>query len=133
MTCISVTVQLEVMYAERPVIAVSSAGLLESVASGKVGYLCDPDPTAFATKMKLLAENKDLADSLGRAGRQHTMENYSFKAFSTKLDSCLHATVKKRSDSAKNRNDSSWTSWLLMTSLVLIFAPLALGGYLAAK
>lgn len=47
-------VPLEAMAARRPVIAANSGGPLESVAHGRTGFLCEPDPAAFAAAMARL-------------------------------------------------------------------------------
>ncbi len=55
-------VPLEAMAAGRPVIACNSGGPTESIIDGKTGYLCDPEPAAFAAAMaKLLVRLCTLA------------------------------------------------------------------------
>lgn len=48
-------VPLEAMACCRPVVAVASGGPLETVVSGKTGYLCPPQPADFAEAMASLA------------------------------------------------------------------------------
>lgn len=48
-------VPLEAMACCRPVIAVASGGPLETVVSGQTGFLCPPQPAAFAEAMASLA------------------------------------------------------------------------------
>ena len=45
-------VPIEAMYMNRPVVAVSSGGLLETVQNGVTGFLCNPDVKSFALAMK---------------------------------------------------------------------------------
>lgn len=47
-------VPLEAMAASRPVIACNSGGPTESIRDGETGFLCDPDPAAFAAAMAKL-------------------------------------------------------------------------------
>ena len=77
---------LEGMYMRTPVIAVNSGGPLETVLDEETGYLCEATPQAFSDKMKALFLDEDGAECLGKAGRKHVMENFSFQAFTNKLN-----------------------------------------------
>ena len=73
----------------RPVIAVSSGGPLETVVDGKTGFLCDPTPEAFAQQMLYFVQNPGASREMGEAARDHVIENFSFEAFTHKLDSIV--------------------------------------------
>lgn len=80
---------LEAMFARRPVIAVSSGGPLETMVDGKTGFLCEPTAEEFAKKMVFLYQNRGSSMEMGLAGREHIMANFSFRAFTEKLDSVV--------------------------------------------
>lgn len=52
-----------------PVIASDAPGIRESVIDGSTGYLVQSNPAAFAEKMRLLIEQPDLVESLGKSAR----------------------------------------------------------------
>ncbi|OQV13302.1 Alpha-1,3/1,6-mannosyltransferase ALG2 [Hypsibius exemplaris] len=79
-------VPLEAMYMQRPVIAVSSGGPLETVLDGKTGFLCDAHEDRFAEAMKKFIDTPSLSRTMGTAGRQHVNKNFSFQAFTRQLD-----------------------------------------------
>ena len=54
----------------RPVIAVASGGPLETVAHGDSGFLCEPEPQAFAEAMQKFAADPRLAQSMGEKGKR---------------------------------------------------------------
>lgn len=77
---------LEAMYMERPVIAVSSGGPLETVIDGKTGFLCEPTPITFAAKMAHFVQTPAARGELGQAGKIRVLGSFSFPAFSRKLN-----------------------------------------------
>ncbi|XP_077981330.1 alpha-1,3/1,6-mannosyltransferase ALG2-like [Glandiceps talaboti] len=82
-------VPIEAMYMQRPVIAVNSGGPLETVANEQTGYLCDPEPEAFASKMQKFVSEPGLRDKLGKAGSERVKAKFSFQAFTHQLDSIV--------------------------------------------
>eukprot|EP00053_Salpingoeca_punica_P010430 m.93758 g.93758 ORF g.93758 m.93758 type:complete len:404 (-) comp15384_c0_seq1:124-1335(-) len=81
---------LEAMYMQRPVIAVNSGGPLETVADALTGYLCEPEPDAFAEKMATFVRTPALSGTMGARGRTRVVERFSFDAFADSLlDSVL--------------------------------------------
>ena len=77
---------LESMYMGRPVIAVNSGGPLETILDEKTGFLCNSTPKAFSEKMKRLFLEEKEAKCMGEAGKQHILDNFSFQAFTDKLN-----------------------------------------------
>ena len=77
---------LEGMFARRPIVAVNSGGPLETVVDGKTGFLCKPTAEAFSEKMVFLYHNRGSSMEMGLAGREHIMANFSFQAFTEKLN-----------------------------------------------
>lgn len=85
---------LEAMYMHKPVIAVNTGGPLETVVNNQTGYLCDPLPATFAERMGHLFKNQRLVTEMGAAGRNHVLQNFSFGAFTKKLDAIVTTLTK---------------------------------------
>ena len=80
---------LEGMYMSRPVIAVNSGGPLETVVDSKTGFLCNPTPDDFSQVMLHLVQTPHAAEEMGRNGHRRVMQNFSFEAFTQKLDGLI--------------------------------------------
>ncbi len=78
-------VPLEGMASYKPEISVNEGGPRETVVDGKTGFLVG-SPRAMAEKMRLVADNDKLAESIGREGRRRIEKHYSWDAFFTKFD-----------------------------------------------
>lgn len=87
---------LEGMYLCRPVIAVNSGGPLETVVDGKTGFLCESTAQAFASKMVYLFENPDKSAEMGQAGREHVIANFSFEAFTKKINDIVESLCVRK-------------------------------------
>jgi alpha-1,3/alpha-1,6-mannosyltransferase len=86
-------VPIEAMYMQKPVIAVASGGPLETITDGETGFLCKPEPEAFAAAMKKFGEDCGLAQGMGQKGRQRVEEMFSFAQFTQKLNSVVEGLV----------------------------------------
>lgn len=78
-------VTLEGMASAKPVVAVARGGPLESIVHGETGYLCPPEPAAFAAAMARLIEDPALARRLGLAGRERSL-TFSWETFVNRID-----------------------------------------------
>lgn len=87
---------LEGMYLRRPVVAVNSGGPLETVVDGKTGFLCEPTAEAFGDKMVYLYENPEKSVEMGQTGREHVIANFSFEAFTRKLNDIVEGLCQKQ-------------------------------------
>jgi glycosyltransferase involved in cell wall biosynthesis len=87
-------VTLEGMASAKPVIAVARGGPLESIVHGETGFLCPPEPEAFAGAMTTLVDDVDLARRLGLAGRERAA-SFSWETFVQRIDSYV-ATAEAR-------------------------------------
>ena len=71
-------VPLEAMASGKPAIVTRSGGLIESVVDGVTGFLIPKeDAVMLADRIATLLEHPDLAQRMGRAGRQHVEAHFS--------------------------------------------------------
>jgi alpha-1,3/alpha-1,6-mannosyltransferase len=78
-------VPLEAMAAGRPVIAVNHGGPTETVTHDRTGFLCPPDPQAFAGVLATLVTRLDVAEQIGSAARDDVRRRFSIDAFGDRL------------------------------------------------
>ncbi len=78
-------VPIEAMTFGKPVISVNRGGPLESIQPGVQGFLEEPEPEAFASRMVQLVRDPQLARRLGRAGFERA-KRYSWGAFVDRID-----------------------------------------------
>ena len=72
-------VTAEAMAAGLPVVATEVGGSVDLVEEGVTGYLVPPgDPSAIASRLRILLENRELRKALGDAGRRRVGERFSF-------------------------------------------------------
>jgi glycosyltransferase involved in cell wall biosynthesis len=65
---------------ERPVIASAQGGSMETVLTGKTGWLVEPsDPESLAEAMREGLSNPGLCKEYGEAGREWVLENFTTK------------------------------------------------------
>lgn len=74
-------INLEAMACETPVVASAVGGIVEVVADGETGFLVEPgNPEALAHAINTVLQNKDLARSLGKAGRRRVEQHFSWES-----------------------------------------------------
>ena len=73
-------IPLEAMASEKPIISVNEGGPRETIINEKTGYLVN-SADDMKDKMEFLIENRDIAEQIGKKGREHVQENYSWKNF----------------------------------------------------
>jgi alpha-1,3/alpha-1,6-mannosyltransferase len=78
-------VPLEAMAAGRPVVAVNHGGPTETVTHDRTGFLCPPDPQAFAGVLATLVTRLDVAEQIGSAARDDVRRRFSIDAFGDRL------------------------------------------------
>jgi glycosyltransferase involved in cell wall biosynthesis len=86
-------VPLEGMAAGRPVIAVAQGGPLESVLHGETGFLCPPEPKAFAYAMQDLIDDPARAETIGSAGRERAAL-FSWSNFVSRIDDYAESLIQ---------------------------------------
>lgn len=87
---------LEGMYMRLPVVAVNSGGPLETVVDGETGFLCEPTPEAFSCAMEKIYGGKEESKAMGETGRKHVIQNFSFEAFTRKLNTIVLDLIAKK-------------------------------------
>lgn len=78
-------VPLEAMASGKPVIAVNEGGPRETVVDGKTGFLTNTQ-AEMAARMLDIAENRSLAETLGKSGRKRVIKSYSWGSFFREFD-----------------------------------------------
>ena len=73
-------IPLEAMASYKPIISVNEGGPRETILNNKTGFLIN-SVDEMKKKMLYLAENKDIAEELGKEGRKYVQENYNWKLF----------------------------------------------------
>ena len=69
-----------------PIVAVSEAGVRETVINFINGIIVEPKPGAMAQGIERLITDRDLAERLGRQGRKLILEKWSLRSASDNLD-----------------------------------------------
>jgi glycosyltransferase involved in cell wall biosynthesis len=80
---------LESMACETPVVAVREGGFRESVVHGETGLLTERTVGAFSASLEKLLKGPGLAEEMGRKGREHVKERWSWDASGRALESIL--------------------------------------------
>jgi glycosyltransferase involved in cell wall biosynthesis len=100
-------VPLESMSFAKPVIANASGGPLESVISGKTGFLCETtNQTAWVNAIRDLALDQELCKNMGQEAYQHVRQ-YTWAQFVSVVDASIVKWVnaKKRVKQPYNVNN----------------------------
>lgn len=79
----------------RPVVASSEGGAPETILHERTGLLADPRcPRANAEAIARILSDDAWADELGRAGRAHAVEHFSFESFKRRIREAAAADDK---------------------------------------
>lgn len=88
----------EAMAMERPVVATDCGGNAELVSSSEVGWLIPMrDRRALETAIRDVARNRDRAEIVGRAARQHVVRSFSKEVRIGKLERLYSGIVESKS------------------------------------
>ncbi len=86
---------LEAMSHGLPVVATAVGGVPDLVRHGETGILCPPaDPGRLADGIDMLLKSPDLADRLGRAGREVVRRFYSLEAMCQSTLEVFHSGTR---------------------------------------
>jgi colanic acid/amylovoran biosynthesis glycosyltransferase len=87
---------LEASSSGLPVVSTRHGGIKEAVVDGLTGFLTDEhDIEGMAKGIIKLAESPELAVSMGKAGREHMMENYDIHDRIKLLDSIIKKSINQ--------------------------------------
>jgi glycosyltransferase involved in cell wall biosynthesis len=86
-------VPLEAMACGTPVVSVNEGGVAESVIAGHTGLLVDRDQEQFALAIARLAADSDLAARLGRNGREHVLQHWTWEHAAAGLERSLESAA----------------------------------------
>ena len=85
---------IEALAAGRPVVATNVGGVPDVVEDGVSGYLVPPrDADAMAERLAALAEDPDLRERLGSAGRQRVLRRYAVSRLVDDVDTLYRALL----------------------------------------
>jgi glycosyltransferase involved in cell wall biosynthesis len=88
---------LEAMAAGKPVVATDAGGSPEVVIDGKTGILVPPnDPEALADAMLRLLADRELARSLGEAGRVRVQSEFTLETMVARLEELYDSLLAAR-------------------------------------
>lgn len=86
---------LEASAAGIPVISTKHAGIPDVIIDNNTGFLVEEhDVEGMAEKMIKLFDNPQLAETMGKAGRKNTFENYRMERHIDKLNKVIHNVIK---------------------------------------
>ena len=92
---------LQALATERAVVASSVGGVPEVILNGETGLLVSPrDPGALAHQLEWLLRAPDQRKTMGQAGRQVIVRNYSVESMLTKTEELYSALWAKREKKA---------------------------------
>ncbi len=87
---------VEAMAAGTPLVTTRVGSIPEVVDEGRTGVLVPPDdPRALATAIQKLLRNRSLAEALGKRGREHVRERYSWAATATRYEAIYEDVLGK--------------------------------------
>jgi len=77
----------EAQATQLPVVVSNIGGISEGIMDGQTGFLCEEDNVDdFVKKLLPLFENKELRETLGKAGRDFIINNFNQSKSADKLD-----------------------------------------------
>jgi glycosyltransferase involved in cell wall biosynthesis len=91
-------VPLESMACATPVVAVREGGLRETVVDGVTGLLCDRDPEELAGTVGELIGDERRREAMGRAGRAHVVEHWTWGRAVDRLERLLAMAAGRGGD-----------------------------------
>ena len=87
-------VPLEAMSMARPIVGSRSGGITETIVDGKTGFLVDRgDALTLADRVEQLLKDPQLAQSMGKVGRKHVLDNFEGSQYAKQLAKRYLATL----------------------------------------
>jgi glycosyltransferase involved in cell wall biosynthesis len=88
-------VPLEAMACGAAVVGVAEGGTRETVLHGVTGLLTDRSPEAFGRAIGTLLADDRLRDTMGKAGRRHVSEHWTWEQASAELEANLQRVMSR--------------------------------------
>jgi glycosyltransferase involved in cell wall biosynthesis len=79
-------IPLESMACQVPVVAINEGGLRESIIHNQTGILTKRDMVEFVKAMEYLLKNEETRIRMGKSGRQHVLNNWSWERATEELE-----------------------------------------------
>ncbi|WP_114941107.1 glycosyltransferase [Mucilaginibacter endophyticus] len=90
---------LEASSSGLPVVSTRHSGIKEAVVDGETGFLVDEyDITGMAERMITLAESVELAVQMGKAARNHMIDNYDINLRIALLDHIIQNSINSKAN-----------------------------------
>ncbi len=86
---------IEAMASGTPVVAVREGGPAETVVDGVTGFLCDRDPQQLGEAVLRLLDDAELRERMGRAAREHTVQNWTWDRSVEQLQALLTNALER--------------------------------------
>jgi len=87
----------EAMACGKPVVTTNCSSLPELIENGKNGYLCEMnDINDFVEKIKILWENRELREKMGKANRKKVLEKFSVDRMSSEYVKIYEGLLSKK-------------------------------------
>jgi len=89
-------VNLEAMEYSLPVISTKEGGIPDVVEDGTTGFLISKkDPDGLAEKIQLLIENREISQTMGKAGRERFLNKFTLNKFENRITEILCEAARK--------------------------------------
>ncbi len=83
---------------ETPIVAVREGGARETIIHNETGILTNRDEKEFAKAIGYLLDNSEIAQSMGKKGREWIKENFTWEICGEKLERNLSKVIEVHSD-----------------------------------
>ena len=78
-------IPLEAMASEKPIISVNEGGPCGTILNNRTGFLVN-SPEEMASAMERVTADSSIVEEMGKAGRNHVLQNYTWKSFADRLE-----------------------------------------------
>jgi glycosyltransferase involved in cell wall biosynthesis len=86
-------IPLEAMASGKPIISVNEGGPCSTIINGKTGFLVN-SPEEMMAAMELVTTDPSIVEAIGKAGRNHVLQDYTWKSFSDRLEARFKEMLK---------------------------------------
>ncbi|MFQ3548508.1 MAG: glycosyltransferase [Armatimonadota bacterium] len=90
----------EALSAGLPVVAANAGGLPENIIEGEDGFLVDNSPSAFAEKISLLANDRNLRNKMGSKAKENVLR-FSMDSMAMSFENLYNKTIENKKSAIK--------------------------------